>query len=181
MQAHVLRIGAVETVAVDAALKLGVIDQRTLLEAGQVTLVDAHLAPHLVAGLDQTVAEAVVDAVGTDIDGERFVCMPAVLILRRDDDRERIPAVLSKQRMPFVNIEVRRLLALGMQATAVAAGNDGIDAQCRLVCHVKAQRGDVHGNGDADIVGINPRLCVLLSGIADGLGAGHQQQHSANA
>ena len=88
MQAHVLRIGAVETVAVDAALKLGVLDQRTLLEAGQVTLVDAHLAPHLVAGLDQTVAEAVVDAVGTDIDGERFVSMPAVLILRRDNDGE---------------------------------------------------------------------------------------------
>ena len=75
--------------------------------------------------------------------------------------------------MPLVNIEVCRLLALGMQAAAVAVGNDGIDAQCRLVCHVKAQRGDVHGNGDADIVGIDPGLLCLLFGIADGLGAGH--------
>ena len=99
--------------------------------------------------------------------------MPAILILRRDDDRERFPAVLSKQRMPFVNIEVRRLLALGMQATAVAAGDNGIDAQCRLIRHVKAQRGDVHGDGDTCVVGIDPGLCRFLSGIADGLGAGH--------
>ena len=82
--------------------------------------------------------------------------------------------------MPFVNIEVRRLLTLGMQATAVAAGDDGIDAQCRLIRHVKAQRGDVHGNGDADIVGIDPGLFCLLFGIADGLGAGHQQERHAN-
>ena len=83
--------------------------------------------------------------------------------------------------MPLVDIEVRRLLALGMQATAVAIGDNGIDAQCRLIRHVKAQRGDVHGNGDADIVGINPGLLCLLFGIADGLSASHQQQHSANA
>ena len=75
--------------------------------------------------------------------------------------------------MPFVNIEVRRLLTLGMQTAAVAAGDDGIDAQCRLIRHVKTQWGDVHGDGDTCVVGIDPGLCVLLSGIADGLGAGH--------
>ena len=130
MQAHVLGIGAVEAVAVDAALELGVLDQRPLLEGGQVALVDAHLAPHLIAGLYQAVAEAVVDAVGTDIDGKRTVGMPAVFVFRRNHNAERVPAVLGEQLVPLVDIEVRRLLALGMQAVPVFICDDGIDLPC---------------------------------------------------
>ena len=130
---------------------------------------DAHLAPHLVARLDQTVAEAIVDAVGTDVDGERFISMPAVLVLRRDNDAERIPAVLSEQSVPLVKVEIDRFLALGMQAAAVAIGDDGIDPQRRLICHVKAERGDVHGYSHTSVVRIDLGQDVLLRSIADGL------------
>ena len=58
--------------------------------------------------------------------------MPAVLVLRRDNDAERIPAVLSEQSVPLVKVEIDRFLALGMQAAAVAIGDDGIDPQRRL-------------------------------------------------
>ena len=81
VEVHIGRIALVETVAVDAPLELGVLNERTFVERREVTFVDAHLAPYLVAWRNQAVAEAVVDAVSVDIDGERTVGMPAVVVL----------------------------------------------------------------------------------------------------
>ena len=81
--------------------------------------------------------------------------------------------------MPLVDIEVRRLLALGMQAAAVAAGDNGIDAQCRLIRHVKTEGGDIHGYSHTSVVRIYLGQDVLLRSIADGLSTGcqtHQPQ-----
>ena len=174
MQAHVLGVATVEAVAVDTALELGVLNQRTLIERGQVAFVNAHLAPYLVAGLNQTVADTVVDAVSTDVDGERAIGMPAVVILGRNDDAEGIPAVLTEQCMPVVDVEVDRFLALTVQTVPMAIGNDGIDTQCCLICHVETERCYIHGYSDTEVVGIDPGLFCLLPGIADGLVTGGQ-------
>ena len=84
MQTHVGRIATVEAMTVNTSLKLGVLYQCTLIERGKVTLIYAHLAPYLVARSYKTVAETIVDAVGTDIDRERLVCMPTVFISCRN-------------------------------------------------------------------------------------------------
>ena len=43
VQAHVVRISPVEAVAVDTSLELRVLYQRTLVEGGEVALVDSHV------------------------------------------------------------------------------------------------------------------------------------------
>ena len=88
VEAHVGRVAAVEAVAVAASLKLRIFYQRTLLERGQVALIDAHLAPHLIAWLNKTIAETIVDTVRTDMDGERLVGMPAIVIFGRNSHAE---------------------------------------------------------------------------------------------
>ena len=80
MQAHIGRIAPIEAVAVDAPLELRILNQRTLVERGKVTLVDTHLAPYLVARGDETVADAVVDAIRTHVDGERTIGVPTISI-----------------------------------------------------------------------------------------------------
>ena len=135
MKAHVGRIAAVEAMAVDTTLELRVLNQWTLVERGEVTFINAHLAPHLVARLNETVADAVVDAVRRDIDGERLIGVPAVVIFGRDGDAERVASVLCKQYVPVVNIEVGGTTSLAVQAVSVAVGNDGINTQYRLIGH----------------------------------------------
>ena len=58
MEAHISRIATVEAVAVDTALELSVLNERTLVERREVAFVNAHLAPHLVTRFNETVAEA---------------------------------------------------------------------------------------------------------------------------
>ena len=175
MQAHVGRVAAVEAVAVDAALKLCVLNQCTLIKRGEVALVDAHLAPHLIARLYQTVADAVVDTVSTDVDRKRTIGVPAVFISGRDGDAERVPGVLGKQPMPLVYIEVHCFLTLAVQAVPVAVRNDGVNTQCLLVCHAEVEGSYIHGYGNTEVVGIDSGLYCLLFGIADGLRASGKQ------
>ena len=96
MQAHVSGVAAVEAVAVDAALELSIVDQRTLVERGEVAFVDTHLAPYLVTRCYQTVAEAVVDAVGTDVESKRTVGVPTVVVFGGNGDGERVAAIIAK-------------------------------------------------------------------------------------
>ena len=106
MKAHISRVAAVETMAVDAALKLRILNQRTLFERREIAFVDAHLAPHLVARLNQAVADAIIDAVRTDVDGEGAIGVPAIFILGRDGHAERVATVLPEQGMPVSKVEV---------------------------------------------------------------------------
>ena len=127
MKAHIGRIATIEAMAVDTTLELCILDQRTLIERGEVALVNTHLTPHLVAWLDQTVAEAVVDAVRTDVDRERAIGVPPVIELGRDSHTDRVATVLCEQRLPVVNVEIYRFLALTVQAVSMAVCNDSVD------------------------------------------------------
>ena len=175
MKAHISRITTIETVAVDAAFELCVLYQRTLVERGKVALIDAHLAPHLIAWRDETIAETVVNAVWADIDRERTIGVPTIVIFGRNGDAERVPGVLSKQRMPVVDIEVNGFFSLTMQTVSMTVCNDSINAQCRLICHIKAERSNVHGYSNTEVVRIYLGLLSLLLGIADGLRTGRKQ------
>ena len=88
VQTHARRVATIEAVAIDATLELRILDERCLLEGGEVALVDAHLAPHFVAWLDETIAQAVVDAVGAHIKVEWLVSMPTIGKLGRNGDIE---------------------------------------------------------------------------------------------
>ena len=96
MQTHVGGVTAVEAVAVDAAVELGVFNECALVERAEVAFVDAHLAPDLVTRCNEAVAEAVVDAVGADVEGEGTVGVPAVVVFGRDGDGERVAAIIAK-------------------------------------------------------------------------------------
>ena len=88
VEAHVGGVAAVEAVAVDAALELSIVDQRTLVERGEVAFVDAHLAPYLIARFDQAVADTIVDAVRADVDREWLIGVPTIIILSRNSNAE---------------------------------------------------------------------------------------------
>ena len=185
VQAHVGRVATIEAVAVDAALELCILYQRTLVERGEVAFINPHLAPYLVAWRNETVAETVIDTVRTDVDGERSIGMPAIVKLGRNGHAERVATILIKQGVPVVKVEVngptpvpspKERGGLAVQAVAVTIGNDGINTQCSLIGHVKAQRRNVHGYSNTEIVGIDLRLNVFLLCIADRFGATDKKQ-----
>ena len=176
MENILVGIGMVGGMAVDALTTDSRIFQKDFLgEGGEIALVDAHLAPHLVARSYATIGDSEVDAVGTDIEREGAVGMPAVGILGRDADAERVANRLSYQLVPVVEVEIGRRPTLAVQAVAVAVGNDSIDEQGIVVGHREVERGDIDRYGDADIVGIDGWLVRLLVSIADGLCAGGKE------
>ena len=70
MQTHISRITTVEAVAIHTSLELCVLYQRTFLKRGEIAFVDTHLAPHLIAWRNQTVADTVIDTVRADVNRE---------------------------------------------------------------------------------------------------------------
>ena len=84
MKAHIGWVTTIEAMAVNTTLELGVLYQRTLIERGEIAFVNAHLAPHLVARLYQTVANSIVDAVWTDVNRERAIGVSTIGILGRN-------------------------------------------------------------------------------------------------
>ena len=95
--------------------------------------------------------------------------MPAVVILRRDSNAERVTTVLPEHIFPVVNVEIDRLFSLAMQAVPVTVCYDRIDTRSLLICHTEVERSNVHGYSDPDVIGIDIRLSRLLLGIADSL------------
>ena len=176
MEDILVGIGMVGGMAVDALTTDSRIFQKDFLgEGGEIALVDAHLAPHLVARSYATIGDSEVDAVGTDIEREGAVGMPAVGILGRNADAERVANRLSYQLVPVVEVEIGRRPTLAVQAVAVAVGDDSIDEQGIVIGHREVERGDIDRYGDADIVGIDGWLVRLLLSIADGLCAGGKE------
>ena len=114
VQAHIGRIAPIEAMAVDTPLELCILNQGTFVERREIAFVDAHFAPHLIAWRNQTVTDAVVDAVRTHIDGERLISMPTVFIFGGDRDAERVARILSEQSVPVVKVEIDRFFALAV-------------------------------------------------------------------
>ena len=179
MKAHGGRVSSIEAVAVDAALELCVLNEWTLVERRQVALVDAHLAPHLMAGGYETVAEAVVDTVGADEEGDGVIGVPTIFVAGRNGDAERVSTVLVEQLVPVVKVEVDRLVSLAVEDVSVAVCDDSINTRCCLVGQAEVEGSHIHGNGDADIVRIDAWVSGLLLGVADRFcGASHQHHDS---
>ena len=79
--------------------------------------------------------------------------------------------------MPVIYIEIDRLLALTVQGASMTISNDGIDTQGILIGHIEAERCNVRGDGNTEVVGINIWLHWLLLGITYRLvGTGSKQQ-----
>lgn len=73
--------------------------------------------------------------------------------------------------MPVVKVEVDRFLTLAVQGIAMTIRNDGINKHSRLISHIEAERGDIHGYGNTDVVWIDLRqnaflLCILYGSRA---------------
>ena len=171
MQAHIVRIAAVEAMAVDAPLELSILDECPFIKRGEVALVDAHFAPDLVTWRNQTIANTVVDAVRTNKDWKRAICMPSIVIFGGNSHAERVSTILSQQLMPVVKVEIDRFFPLAVKAVSVTVCNDSINKQSCLVNHTKIKRSYIYGYGDTEIVWIYLRLFLLLPRIADSLGS----------
>ena len=176
VQTHARRVATIEAVAVDATLELSILDERRLLEGGEVALVDAHLAPHFVAWLDETIAQAVVDAVGAHIKVEWLVSMPTIGELGRNGDVERFAYILRHELVPTVDVETRGLASLTMQRVALVVGNDGIDQQGIVALHAEVERSNADGDGHIHVVGIDVGQRGIIRCIADTLGAGGKKE-----
>ena len=76
VKAHIAGISLQITVTIDTTTELGVLDECSFLAIGETGFVDAHLSVGLVARLDETIGDAIVDAVATDVDAERSITAP---------------------------------------------------------------------------------------------------------
>ena len=63
VQAHGRRVVVVERVAVYAAVELGVLDDGSLLESRELTLVDSHVAVDFISRFKEAVVKSVVDGI----------------------------------------------------------------------------------------------------------------------
>ena len=120
MQAHIGRVATIKTMAVGATFKLCVFNECTLVKRGEVAFVNAHLAPHLIAWLNQTVTETIIDAVWTHVDREGAIGMPTVIKFGRNSNTQRVATILTKQGMPVIKVEIYRFFTLTMQTVSVA-------------------------------------------------------------
>ena len=155
VKTHARRVGAIETVTVDTTLELRILDERCLLEIREVALVDAHLAPYLVARFDKAIAQAVVDAIGADIEVKRPIGVPPVGKLGRNCNSERIACILRHELVPVVDIEVGGLATLSVKCVALCIRNDSINQQGIVHRHAEVERSYADGDGYIDIIGID--------------------------
>ena len=159
-------IGAVGRVAVEAAARHGGLGQDGVLAEGvDVALVDADVAAHLVAGLDAAVGQPpVVERGLTDVYPEVAVLRPLAVLLGADGHGELAAPVLAGQLVPLIDAEVGPL-AVGVQLATLRALHHYVHAVDGLVGKVEVQRGDVGGDGHADVVGVDVGQLVNLCGI----------------
>ena len=176
MQAQPRGVGAVESMAVDAHTRhLGVFQQRTLFEGGEVALVDAHFAVDFVAGGYLAVDHSVVYGTRADVHGEGPVLYPAFLLLDRDEEAEAVALVIGQQGVPLVEGEGDGLI-IDMQFARTTAGHADI-----YPVIVTTTVGEVHGGyaggyDHSDIVGEDVGQFVLQLGRGHGIAASHQAQ-----
>ena len=162
--------------AVDATLELCVLDERCLLEIRQVALINAHLAPYLITRFDEAIAQAVVDAIGTDIEVEGLVGVPPVGKLGRNRNCERIARIGSHKPVPIVDVEVGSLTALSVKCVALCIRNDSINQQGIVHRHAEVEWCYANGDGYIDIIGVDVGQGGFTRCIADTIAAGGKQK-----
>ena len=74
MEAHLLRVLALESVAVHAVVfRLTILHDGCLVEGFEAPLIDSHGIPQSIARWDEAIGKIGVDAVGSDVHRERLV------------------------------------------------------------------------------------------------------------
>ena len=181
VKAHIAGISLQITVTIDTTTELGVLNQSTFVTVGETCFVDAHLGVGFVAWLNQTIGNAVVDAVGTDVDAERCITAPTFGELGSYLDKEAPTLILLKEFVPLVCIDAGRLLALGMQFARHRACEDSIDHQHTVALHGEVQGSNVDRNGYSTVVRIDLRLLIDHLRVLHLLHATSAEQHRARA
>jgi hypothetical protein len=72
--------------------------------------------------------------------------------------------------MPVVNVKIDGFFALAVKAITVDISDHSINTQSLLVSHIETKRGNIHGYGDTQVIGIDLGQNILLLCIFDGLG-----------
>ena len=68
MKAEICGLAPIETMTVDTAFELCILDQGLLARIAQAGLIDTHLAPYFISRLDESVADSIGDCICTDLD-----------------------------------------------------------------------------------------------------------------
>ena len=176
MQRHEVGIALIEAVAVDAASHLCVLNDCPLTAVLQTGLIDAHLCICLITRLYESVSDAIVNAVGADVNAERSVGTPSVS-KSGTDLHEQTPAhILLQQSLPLVGVDRCRCLSLCVQFTAFCACKHGIDHQCAVILHREIERSNIGWYCHADIVRIDFGLAIDHLCIGDLLHSASRKQ-----
>ena len=172
---ELLGIRLVGCMAVDThARHLGVLNDGILLEAGEVALVESHLAIDLIAWGDTAIGQSpFVEGVWTDINLEVLVLLPLALLLDADGKGQFSPFVLDNEFVPVFDIEISEI-TLCMQFSALVAFDDYIDTADILLRAVEIQRCHLRRDGHADIVGIDGGELIHRDRILYLLGTGSE-------
>ena len=129
------------------------------------SLIDAYVAPHLVARLDPAIGYApIIEGGFTDKDLKVVILPP--MSIRLDTNREcnLATTVLLCQCPPVVYIEVSPR-SFRVNLAALTARGNNIHTVEILINHVKVQWGNIRRNRHTDIVGIDFRQGIQLSDI----------------
>ena len=156
LQGDTVGVRAVGCMAVKAtAWYDGLCQNSIFIEGVDVSLIDADVAPHLIAGLDATIGQApVVESVFAHEDRKVLISRPLTVFLHADCHFKLSSLVLFCQLVPVVDIEISTV-ALSMKHSALAALNDHIHAVDRLISKVEVQWCDIGRYRHTDIIGID--------------------------
>ena len=126
-----------------------------------------------VGGRDEAVGDVGVDAVCRDRDVEGLLTLPLTVVL--DEDLDADGAVSSEgalhHLMPALQPRAHVLAAKRPFLTAGSEAGDKVGGFSTMV-DVEVERRDVHGHGDADVIGVNGGGCVSLNELLGDGGGG---------
>ena len=127
VQHHPVRIIHTERMAVDAIIARHIIpDNRFLVKRFQITLINAHDMPFLIARFNQPIDQMAVDRAFVDMDLKRFPGFPAASFPRRTRERQAAAGILFEQLSPGIRIEAKTALAITLKASAFLTGDQDI-------------------------------------------------------
>ena len=170
-----LVVVAVDALSVDLVAAEHVVVDDALVVVLEAALVDGELLVGHVGGRDESVADVGVDGVGRDEYLEGFVARPCPIVLCEHLHLHAFSFCLRGQRLPIVDV------GLGLDAAQhdfLVAERIAGDGCIGLAAQLDGERCDVHGDGDANVVGIDVgRLLAVgeLRGDTGSLAGGEEE------
>ena len=108
MEGKLVRIGSVCRMTIETGTWCcGILKDCRFLKVTQVALIDAQFAIHLITRSDATISHPpVIKSVWTDMDIEVLILRPVTLLFHINSNFQISTPILSKQMMPFIDIEI---------------------------------------------------------------------------